>query len=79
MNCLIFQVLRLDGNSLARIPTEALVGPSSLQDLHLQDNKIGQLYICDGLHLDQLEVLSAKKREIDLHKHRYLQTKIEEL
>ena len=36
------KVLRLDGNSLSRVPTEALLGPAALQDLHLQDNKIGK-------------------------------------
>jgi len=36
------QELRLDGNSLTRVPTEALDGPEALQNLHLQDNRIGQ-------------------------------------
>jgi hypothetical protein len=37
----LFQELRLDGNSLTRVPTEALDGPEALQNLHLQDNRIG--------------------------------------
>ena len=38
----LFQELRLDGNSLTRIPTEALSGPDALQNLHLQDNTISK-------------------------------------
>ena len=35
------QELRLDGNWLRRVPSEALKGPTGLQDLHLEDNVIG--------------------------------------
>ena len=42
LNKLLFQELRLDGNRLKRVPTESLGGPSSLQNLHLQDNIIGE-------------------------------------
>ena len=38
----IFQELRLDGNRLKRVPTASLGGPASLQNLHLQDNIIGE-------------------------------------
>ena len=38
----MFQELRLDGNRLRRVPTESLGGPGSLQNLHLQDNIIGE-------------------------------------
>ena len=38
----MFQELRLDGNRLKRVPTESLGGPTSLRDLHLQDNVIGK-------------------------------------
>ena len=41
---LFFQELRLDGNRLKRVPTASLGGPASLQNLHLQDNIIGE---CD--------------------------------
>ena len=39
---MLFQELRLDGNRLKRVPTESLGGPASLQNLHLQDNIIGE-------------------------------------
>ena len=39
---ILFQELRLDGNILKRVPTESLRGPTSLQNLHLQDNIIGR-------------------------------------
>ena len=39
---IFFQELRLDGNRLKRVPTESLRGPTSLQNLHLQDNIIGR-------------------------------------
>ena len=35
------QELRLDGNWLRRVPSEALRGPTALQNLHLEDNVIG--------------------------------------
>ena len=37
-----FQDLKFNGNKLTRIPTEALRGPESLQNLQLQDNLIGK-------------------------------------
>ena len=40
-----FQELRLDGNRLKRVPTSSLGGPNSLQNLHLQDNIIGECLI----------------------------------
>ena len=39
---IFLQELRLDGNRLKRVPTESLRGPTSLQNLHLQDNIIGR-------------------------------------
>ena len=39
----LFQDVKLNGNKLNRIPTEALRGPESLQNLDLQDNFIGEL------------------------------------
>ena len=36
------QELRLDGNWLRRVPSEALKGPTALQNLHLEDNVIGE-------------------------------------
>ena len=40
---IFLQEFRLDGNRLKRVPTESLRGPTSLQNLHLQDNIIGEL------------------------------------
>ena len=37
-----FQDLKFNGNKLNRVPTEALRGPESLQNLQLQDNLIGK-------------------------------------
>ena len=37
------QELRLDGNWLRRVPSEALRGPAALQNLHLEDNVIGNM------------------------------------
>ena len=39
---LLFQDVKLNGNKLGRVPTEALRGPESLQNLQLQDNFIGK-------------------------------------
>ena len=39
---LILQDLKFNGNIMTRIPTEALIGPESLQNLQLQDNLIGK-------------------------------------
>ena len=36
--------MKLNGNKLSRVPTEALRGPESLQNLQLQDNFIGKFY-----------------------------------
>ena len=33
----------MDGNWLKRVPSEALKGPAALQNLHLEDNVIGEL------------------------------------
>ena len=38
----ILQDLKFNGNIMTRIPTEALIGPESLQNLQLQDNLIGK-------------------------------------
>ena len=38
------QDVKLNGNKLGRVPTEALRGPESLQNLQLQDNFIGKLF-----------------------------------
>ena len=38
----LLQELRLDGNWLDRVPSEALAGPTALQNLHLEDNVIGK-------------------------------------
>ena len=37
-----FQDVKLNGNKLNRVPTEALRGPESLQNLDLPDNFIGK-------------------------------------
>ena len=39
---IFFQDLKFNGNIMTRIPTEALTGPESLQNLQLQDNLIGK-------------------------------------
>ena len=44
----LFQDVKLNGNKLNRIPTEALRGPESLQNLDLQDNFIGEFLISFG-------------------------------
>ena len=36
--------MKLNGNKLSRVPTEALRGPESLQNLQLQDNFIGKSF-----------------------------------
>ena len=38
------QDVKLNGNKLSRVPTEALRGPESLQNLQLQDNFIGKSF-----------------------------------
>ncbi len=42
---LIFQDLNLNGNKLARVPTESLRGPEKLTNLDLGDNLIGKCCI----------------------------------
>ena len=39
---LALQDLQFNGNRLTRVPTAALAGPESLQNLQLQDNLIGK-------------------------------------
>lgn len=38
----ILQDLDLSGNLLKHVPTKVLAGPESLQNLHLQENFIGE-------------------------------------
>ena len=52
------QELRLDGNMLRRVPSEALRGPTALQNLHLEDNAIGQ-YCLSALPCPVLPVRTA--------------------
>ena len=53
--------MKLNGNKLSRVPTEALRGPESLQNLQLQDNFIGKSYYkCLNCNVKNLNTLGAK-------------------
>ena len=55
------QDVKLNGNKLSRVPTEALRGPESLQNLQLQDNFIGKSYYkCLNCNVKNLNTLGAK-------------------
>ena len=55
------QDVKLNGNKLSRVPTEALRGPESLQNLQLQDNFIGKSYYkCTVKISNSLASLAAK-------------------